>query len=244
MNLQNQNLQKYWNQGFNNVQGFCAPELIKFIDHLDALPINKRGGVCEIGVHHGQYYIMLNQVIPFYESSYAIDVFDLQHLNIDKSGEGNLKTFKENLQNYDIHKGENTTIVQGDSTDTKLNLTNYIEPGSIRFFSIDGGHTAEHAINDLHIANQLIANEGIVIVDDIMHHWWPGVLEGLVKFIENKPTLIPVAMGYNKMYLCKMSFHQYYIEQFLNFDLPSPRDKRKFFGYDIAVFKYWHMMSF
>ena len=57
----------------------------------------------EIGVHHGQFFIALNQLIPSNFTSYAIDVFDNQQLNIDKSGEGNKSKFIENLRNFDRH---------------------------------------------------------------------------------------------------------------------------------------------
>jgi len=227
-----------------SIEGFCQPEVIDILDQLDALPINKKGGVCEIGVHHGQYYIMMNQLISANEQSYAIDVFDWQHLNIDGSGAGNRAKFEENLRSFDLYQGNNTTIIQGDSTDYSLGIRNAIKPGTIRFFSVDGGHTPEHALNDLNIANDLINLEGLVIVDDAMNHWWPGVLEGTLKFINSKPTLVPVALGFNKLYMCKMSFKQYYLEQFMKMDLPGPKQIRDFFGHSVATFKYWSMMPF
>ena len=83
--------------------------------------------------------------------------------------------------------------------------------------SIDGGHTAIHTMNDLKLASNLISNEGIVILDDILNHRWIGVLEGLVKFLQTTPTLVPVMMGHNKLYLVKLSYQNkrlsYYIDK-------------------------------
>jgi hypothetical protein len=239
MNLQNENLTKYLNHGFNTVEGWCEPELFITIDSIDALPINKTGGVCEIGVHHGKLFLLMNQITDPAYKSYAIDVFGNQELNIDKSGEGNLDTFRRNLINFDAHAGRNTIIVQGDSTDPALELTKLIKPGSLRFMSIDGGHTAIHALNDLKLAETLINNQGIVILDDVLNHWWPGVLEGLVTYLQDKPTLVPVAVGHNKLYLAKVSYKDYYLNHFKNLDFGGPKEVRKFFGHEISINRYW-----
>jgi len=239
MHLQNKNLTKYLNEGFNKVEGWCEPEMFIAIDSIDSLPINRVGGVCEIGVHHGKLFILMNQVTDRESNSYAIDVFDNQELNIDKSGEGNIEAFHQNLYNFDAHFGQNTTIIRGDSTDPGLNLSNLISPGSMRFVSIDGGHTAIHAVNDLKLAEKMINNQGIVILDDVLHHWWPGVLEGLVTYLQDKPTLVPIAVGHNKMYLAKVSYKDYYLNHFKSIDFGGPRDVRKFFGHDIVINRYW-----
>ena len=110
-------------------------------------------------MHHGKFYFLLNSIIDRKYQSFALDVFDDQSLNIDKSGSGNLQTFKNNLKNFDAHNGKNTQIISGDSTDQTVIKFFDDKIGSFRFISIDGGHTVEHTISDLHLANRLIANE-------------------------------------------------------------------------------------
>lgn len=238
MNIQNENLKKYHSEGFSKVDGWCENELFYAIDMLSSLPINRHGGICEIGIHHGKLYILLNQIVDAQYKSYAVDIFENQTLNIDGSGSGNRPIFEHNVFHYDAHQGRNTVIIAGDSTDSRLQLTNQIGPGSIRFFSIDGGHTPAHTINDLQIANQCINNEGIVILDDIMNPWWTGVIEGLAKFLQTAPTLVPVAMGHNKLYLSKLSYQKYYTEAFGNLQLSGPRAYTNFFGHKIVTFAY------
>ena len=105
---------------------------------------------------------------------------------------------------YDLHKGNNVKIISGDSTDPKLNLVDTIGKGAIRFVSIDGGHTVEHTINDLKIAAELINNQGVVILDDILNHHWLGVIEGAISYLNTSPTLIPFAIGHNKLFLANL----------------------------------------
>jgi hypothetical protein len=122
MDLKNQDLLKYYQTGFNEVEGWCETELLKTIDLLSSQTINRTGGVCEIGIHHGKFFLLLNQIVDISYNSYAIDVFDNQHLNIDHSGYGNFEIFKNNLLKFDKSQGQNTVIIQGDSTDTQLKL--------------------------------------------------------------------------------------------------------------------------
>jgi predicted O-methyltransferase YrrM len=213
MNI-NEHLWRYQADGFQHVEGWCRAQLFETLGLLNGLGINKSGGCLEIGVHHGKLYILLNQAIDATETSYAIDLFERQALNIDYSGAGSLEIFKSNLEKYDVHKGANTTIIAGDSTDSALDLENRIRKGSLRFISIDGGHTAEHTVSDLTLANKLVANEGVVILDDIFSRDWPGVTEGVGKFLGQYPTLVPFAIGHNKLYLSKLSYQRVYCELF------------------------------
>ena len=226
-------LADYCELGFNQVDGWCSNEVFKTIDLLNNLEINKTGGCLEIGVHHGKLYILLNSVIDSKFSSYAVDIFNNQDLNIDGSGNGSLEIFKKNLMLFGIHKGANTVIIAGDSTDDGLMLRKRIGVGSMRFISIDGGHTAEHTINDLKISSELISNEGVVILDDILNHHWLGVIEGVVKFLDSKPTLIPFAIGHNKLYLSKLSFNHRYQSLFENSKLATK--VVNFFGHQLVA---------
>lgn len=210
----NTNLKQYQEGGFPSIEGWCADQLFDAVDLLDGVPINKKGGCMEIGVHHGKFYILLNQVVAAGETSYAVDIFEEQNLNIDQSGSGSLERFQANLVAHDVHRGANTIIVKGDSTDAGLALDQRIRPGSLRFISVDGGHTVEHTVNDLQIAARLVANEGVVILDDILNHHWPGVIEGAFRFLATSPVLVPFALGHNKLYLCKLSFQAYYCNLF------------------------------
>jgi Methyltransferase domain len=132
-----------------------------------------------------------------------------------------------------VHKGSNTTIIQGDSTDTRVQLSLKQHSGSFRFFSIDGGHSAEHTINDLKFACDLISNSGVVILDDVFHPHWLGVTEGLCKFLTMSPSLMPFGYGRQKLYLAKLSFCKHYFEIFDKSPLKTAVSI--FFGYPLVV---------
>lgn len=210
-------LENYRSFGFNQVQGWAMVELIEVFNMLAGMDINKSGGVLEIGVHHGRFFILLNALTGASDQSFAVDVFEDQRLNIDNSGSGSRNKFEENLRLYDRHNGSNTKIIAGDSTDSGLLLPDIIQCGSLRYISVDGGHTVEHTVNDLVLANKLIRNDGLVILDDFLNRHWLGVTEGAFKYLQSYPTLVPVALGFNKLFLCKLSYYDYYFSAFDKF---------------------------
>lgn len=206
--MKNKHLDAYFQNGFRRIEGYTIVRALDVLDQLDQSKLLTGNGVGEIGVHHGQFYMALNCLSEDNSTSYAIDVFDDQHLNIDRSGKGNLAIFKDNITKLDRFQGKNTQIIQRDSTSSALNVGKIIDPGSLKLFSVDGGHTAQHTINDLNIAHQCISDRGVVVLDDIMHYCWLGVIEGAIHYLRQYPTLVPFAIGHNKLWMCKMSHHQ------------------------------------
>jgi len=62
--------------------------------------LSMRGGVAEIGVHHGKLFILLYLLSRTPEKAVAIDLFADQHLNVDLSGSGDLHKFRRNLAQH------------------------------------------------------------------------------------------------------------------------------------------------
>ena len=209
-------LQQYMNTGFAQVEGWCPELLAPVVAAIDAHQKSRdvSGGSAEVGVHHGKMFMMINSICGSAEKSYAIDVFENQELNIDCSGQGSLSIFKSNLQKYDRHQGANVSILTADSL--TANFDHLIDQ-PVRIFGIDGGHTVEHTISDLKKAQTRLHAEGVVILDDILTHHWLGVVEGTVKFLQTHPTLVPVALGFNKLFLVNLSYAEKYRELFRGF---------------------------
>ena len=58
------------------------------------------GHVAEIGVHHGRSFILLALLARAGEKAVAIDVFEQQELNVDRSGRGDLAQLRENVARF------------------------------------------------------------------------------------------------------------------------------------------------
>lgn len=199
-----------------SVDGWVTPHDIRFLDFISSLPMNNEGGVCEIGVHVGQYFIPLNLLVESDFESVAVDLFDEgQKYNVSFSGgleenDDQRSFFKKYCSVYDVKNGgDNIRIIDKDS------LTLVPEDLGIRkfkFISVDGGHDKEHAENDLKLVERCITQEGVVILDDFYSDHFMGVTEGFFNYKSNGGSLVPFARCDEKLYLCNYSVKHMYIE--------------------------------
>ena len=81
-------LERYLAAGLNNVQGWLSTYSAEFIAVLSEIQhkAGYTGAVGEIGVHHGKLFILLLLTASRREKAFAIDVFEAQDLNTDRSG--------------------------------------------------------------------------------------------------------------------------------------------------------------
>jgi len=193
-----------------------------------------KGHVGEIGVHHGKLFILLYLLARNDENAIAIDIFDQQELNIDKSGRGDLFVFGKNIE---LYAGESSKLKILKSESTKICGADVkrVVGGPLRLFSVDGGHIASIVRHDLKTAVEAICAGGVVILDDYFNPEFPGVAEGTCGFFlaEDNPGLIPFYVGMNKIYLTTPDYAYKYIDRFTRSDLGIPYEATtKFKTYD------------
>ena len=145
--------------------------------------------------------------------SLAIDVFDDQERNVDRSGRGVREIFENNLKKH-CESSENVTVRQMDSLAIRskevIDFSAQFLP--FRFFSVDGGHTPIHALNDIIVAQELTANGGVIIVDDIFHPDWPGVTEAVYRYLsQENAKYVPLCIAGQKLYLTAFGFAEPYL---------------------------------
>jgi hypothetical protein len=194
-----------------DIKGWCANEIMFALEVLFSSERNfsQPGPIGEIGVHHGRFLIGAHNALGG-ARSLGIDIFEDQGRNVDGSGEGSLRSFREAISRFAVN-GSQIDTMQIDSFDlTGRHLDEiYSRYGRFKLFSVDGGHTPEHAINDFKIAQDLTAQDGIILVDDFFSPHWPGVTEGIYRFLNSKQNkFAPFLLMTNKLFFTGISFHQ------------------------------------
>ena len=136
---------------------------------------------------------------PAGQKDIAIDVFENQQLNRDQSGRGDRAQFLGNLQRWGGRPAD-VIIVQQSSLD--LNPADIMRAvGHVRLFSVDGGHTEECVTNDLNLAQSVLCDGGILVLDDFFNEYWPEVAIGTMKFLTSSASrLEPFAITPGKTY--------------------------------------------
>lgn len=196
--------------GYRAVTGFLEAGNLPVLAMLDEAQSARHvsGAVAEIGVHHGRLFIPLQLLQRGAGNAVAIDLFGLQELNVDKSGRGDLDKFLRNVELWS--SSDNLVIHQGDSTKLSPDVLLDRAGGSIRLFSVDGGHTEEIVLSDMRLAEATLSDGGIVIADDVFNQQWPGVVVGTMRYLEDRSGLVPFAIGFNKTFFTQPEHAHFY----------------------------------
>lgn len=234
-------LDAYQSGPFKSINGWVDPVMFVALAAVQRMHdvMKIEGSLIEIGVHHGRFFLALDQLRRDGEPAVAIDVFEDQELNIDQSGKGSRKKFESYLMAHG-RSPETTTIIAVDSTQIdSVMIAEKLARPRCRLFSVDGCHTAEHTANDLRIAQKVLTNGGVIFLDDFFSAFWPGVHEGFSRFmLFETPTVVPFAAIGGKLLLTTLATHaeclrhyEDYMSRFDQFKLKWVR----MFGYDVLA---------
>jgi hypothetical protein len=163
----NKRIQNYIKKGYKKIEGWYSQDALELIAELNKiqLSLNILGSLCEIGVHHGRSFVFLSLLSQSDEMCLAIDLFENQNHNIENSGCGNKEIVLANLKSNKCDINRVKFI-----TNNSLNLTpdDLLDSSGqkFRFFSLDGGHSSEVVQNDLQLAESVLGDGGIILIDD------------------------------------------------------------------------------
>lgn len=226
-----QRMEHYRKRGMSQVEGwfedYTAEVLAALLGHQ--LEIGVHGDIAEIGVHHGRSFLLLANAARDGERVVALDVFEEQEKNLDRSGRGDRARFEDNIDRW--APDAKVAIIQASSLDVAPGQARETF-GDVRAFSIDGGHTAAITAHDLRLAEASVVPEGLVVLDDILNWHWTGVITGLVDYLRDGGTLRPFAMPGNKLVLAPSDAAAARYRSWLRSEMPYllSRPDVEFFG--------------
>ena len=213
-----QRLEQFDSEIFGRVEGWLSDRMSQIVRVFGTIfdANGVRGNIAEFGVHHGLFLFLLNALRSEDEECFAIDVFDHQQLNVDHSGSGSLAAFCSHLDTLMGAQRRFFRIVQRDTLSfSTVEVAELFGKPGVKMFSIDAGHTVQHACNDLHLAQEVLVPGGIVALDDYMSVHWPGVTEGFYRFMyAGNRRLKPFLYFQNKLFLTTISEHATLLQQF------------------------------
>lgn len=157
----------------------------------------RRGHVLEIGVAQGLSLIAVGALRGPQGRVVAVDTFGRDERDVARSGGmwGEEKQLRANLTRH-LGDGFDLEVIASDSQG--LRAADLGEGFS--FCHIDGGHSAEETHHDVALAAEISLPGGLVAVDDHFNPSFPGVSEGSIRFLTERPgTLVPLAIGANKV---------------------------------------------
>ncbi|MCC7262950.1 MAG: class I SAM-dependent methyltransferase [Candidatus Latescibacteria bacterium] len=233
-------LERYTAKGHFEVEGWLWPGAVQLLTALAGLQreFGVRGGMGEIGVHHGRLFILLHLLSAGDERSAAWDLFEDQDQNVDASGRGDYARLQANLKTHGCDLGR-IELIKANSTALDSGQVRAVLGGGARLFSVDGGHTAPLTYGDLQTASGTLAEGGILILDDFYNEQWPEVAEGALRFLLDHPeTLFPVAIGGNKVCFTHSATWATRYQEALSRSGPGAHKGAELTGNPVLVFRF------
>ncbi|MGF1464332.1 MAG: class I SAM-dependent methyltransferase [Maricaulaceae bacterium] len=237
-------VQRYLAEGFDQVEGWCGSNLFTVIEALYAEQPRDGalGPIAEIGVYQGKFFTGLSGVAAPGATRLAIDVFDMQWLNVDKAGMGDQARFEANVRAWGAEP-DRLEVLRADSLSVTISEARDLAQshGKFAFFSVDGCHTLTHTLHDFVIAQEVTANNGVIFIDDYNNPNWPEVQEAISRaFFSGAPRFVPFIFMENKLFMCSAGYHDRYIKacfHHIKTYEPSWRMKRVYrFGWECLNF--------
>ena len=185
---------------FSSLPGFTIPESMMVWDFLLELQSQTwpPASMLEIGVYHGQSAMMLALHCKPEEMVLLVDPTDY------------VEEARKNLSRFKAAKFE---IIKARSADGQSWALSSRYTHALRWIHIDGDHKAEAVWNDLSLANQLLADAGIICVDDFFNFGYPQVTYTVCQFLEQNSAQLQLFLcGFNKGYLARPGAIQKYLQ--------------------------------
>lgn len=161
--------------------------------------LGRRGDLLEMGAYLGKSAIFLGRRLAPGELFTVCDLFDSPP--VDAANDAEMETSYATLTrrafeaNYLSFHDELPAVLQGP---TSL-VTERVAPGSCRFVHIDASHLYEHVRADITAARQVLAPDGVVVLDDYRSEHTPGVSAATWEAVFTQ-GLRPICLSRSKFY--------------------------------------------
>lgn len=188
----------------DSVVGWLEPEVVPIIAAINKIQEGRvRGNIVEIGICYGKFFLIIASCVRPGERCFAIDLFDDQEQNTSNSGYGSLRIFTENLDKILPNLPVCIVAINSLHLQTSDALFSSLNDMQVRMFSVDGGHGFDEVLNDLYVAHRVLHKDGVIIIDDFQHSYWPDVYKATMAFLKSTECYTPIAMGGNKLLICR-----------------------------------------
>lgn len=202
--------------GFQKIKGWCLDRaaLVTCCLLRRQAQGGHSGGAFEIGVFEGKFLSVLYHVAREFDLPVVgIDTFAWSDKNLV------LGVFSEvfgSNRSLALYQADSRTLRPPD-------VLGYFGGRKPAFISVDGDHNAAPVCADIELAEAVLAEGGIVAVDDFLNPSAIGVSEGTYRFFFEKPRLLrPFCYSANKLFLAEPRYHEFYRSGIIEFARQRP----------------------
>lgn len=209
-----------FNQLEEKVPGFLTSQNAALWDSLLSYQAEQYilGNMLEIGVYKGRSALMSSLHLREKEKFFLID---------------GTPFIEEAETHLNPILGDRAYYIQKMSYDLEIDFFKDIRQ-KCRWIHIDGEHTGRAVINDLEFCEQMLSDNGILILDDFFNPMYPQLTEAAFRFLHNNKFKLSMFLcGWNKAYLARPMFAVKY-RDFIRQHLASELHRRNLHDFMIA----------
>lgn len=207
----NPRLDAYLAEGYADVRGMSSGFAASICGHIIRRQgeIGITGHIAEIGTFEGRFFIAMALGLNRGECAVGIDVFSWPSDKVLDHFHANCTRFGLTEADYAAIKA-NTAAMKPEDVLAPARARGLA--GAVRFFHIDGQHDEENLTRDLALALPLMHENGIIVLDDMLHPGYPDLTEFVHRWLHARPEWRVLAIidredivGAAKYVLCKVA---------------------------------------
>ena len=208
---------RYLEDGYSRVVGMSS--LLAAAITCGLLRIQTEAGVtgpiAEIGTFEGRFFIAMAHALVPGETALGIDLFDWPNPQaIDR--------FHANCARHGVPAEKRITWKADSRALTAVELLAKTGGRHVRLFHIDGEHSRHALTRDLGLATSVLAPEGLIVLDDMLHPGYPTLMVAVQQYLEAHPEMCVLCVidretivAATKFVLCRKDWFKRYEERLL-----------------------------
>ena len=173
------------------------------------------GPVVEIGPFEGRFFIAIAHALAAGETALGIDLFDWPNPEV-------ADRFAANCAKHGLEPGRYMAWKADSRTMAPAELLAKLEGRRPRFVHIDGEHSRAALAKDLELATAVLAAEGVIVLDDMLHPGYPTLMVAVHEYLQRHPEMCVLCIidretvvAATKFVLCRADWFKRYEERLL-----------------------------
>ncbi len=173
------------------------------------------GPVAEIGTFEGRFFIAMAHALQPGEMALGIDLFDWPNPEV-------IDRFHANCLKHGVPASKRITW-KADSRSLRADdLLAKLDGRRLRLFHVDGEHSRHALSRDLELATSVLAPDGLIVLDDMLHPGYPTLMVAVQQYLEAHPEMCVLCIidretivAATKFVLCRRDWFKRYEERML-----------------------------
>jgi predicted O-methyltransferase YrrM len=168
------------------------------------------GPIVEVGPFEGRFFIALAHALAPGEIALGIDLFDWPNPEI-------IDRFEANCARHGIAAERRITWKADSRSMAPADLLAKLGGRRPRFIHIDGEHSRAALTRDLELATAVLALEGVIVLDDMLHPGYPTLMVAVHEYLGRHPDMCVLAVidretvvAATKFVLCRTDWFKRY----------------------------------